>query len=76
MGKRLEFIKNVFSVDVDGNRGINHYVIKAMYDAIDEDGFADIIYKTVDEFDMTWTDIEKEGGISAINKDLKECYDV
>jgi hypothetical protein len=25
---------------------------------------------------MTWKDIEKEGGISIINKDLKECYNV
>jgi hypothetical protein len=76
MGKKLEFVKNVLSVDVDGSRGINHYVIKAQYDAIDEDGFADIVYKIVDDFTMTWKEIEEEGGISAINKDLKECYNV
>jgi len=25
---------------------------------------------------MTWKEIEEEGGISTINKDLKECYGV
>lgn len=73
---KLQFIKNVLNVSVDGLRGINHYVVKAMYNEIDSDGFANIVYKLIDEWDMTWKEIEEEGGISAINKDLKECYGV
>jgi len=73
---KLEFIKNVLSVEVNGLKGVNHYVIKAMYDQIDEDNFATVIYKIVDNFKMTWKEIEEEGGISEINKDLKECYGV
>lgn len=73
---RLEFIKNVLSVDVDGLKGVNHYTIKAQYNAIDEEGFATLNHKLVDEFDMTWDEIERDGGIAQVNKDLKECYGV
>ena len=73
---KLEFIKNVLNVEVDGLKGINHYVIKAMYDKIDEDNFATTTFKIVDDFKMTWKEIEEEGGIAEINKDLKECYGV
>ena len=61
---------------MDGLKGVNHYIIKAMYNKIDKDNFATIVYKLVDEFDMTWKEIEAEGGIQNINKDLKECYGV
>jgi len=73
---KLQFIKNTLDVKVDGLRGINHYTVKAMYDKIDDEGFATITHKLVDEWNMTWKEIEEEGGISAINKDLKECYGV
>lgn len=76
----LEFIKNVVGVDVDGLRGINHYRISAMYNEIhiDENGkeWADIVFKVIDEFDYSWDDIERDGGIAQVNKDLKECYGV
>lgn len=75
----LELIKNIVEVDVDGLRGINHYTIKAMYNEIHEDErgkWADIVYKTIDEFDLTWDEIEEEGGIAKINKDIEECYGV
>lgn len=73
---KLEFIKNVLSVNVNGLKGVNRYVIKAMYDEIDEDNFAKTIFKLVDDFELTWKEIEEEGGIAEINKDLKECYGV
>ena len=76
----LEFIKNEVDVDVDGLRGINHYRISAMYNRIhvDEKGFewADLTFKVIDEFDLTWDEIEKDGGIAQVNRDLKECYGV
>ena len=72
----LEFIKYVLNVEVDGLRGLNHYTIKAMYNQTDKYNFVTIIFKTIDEWKMTWKEIEEEGGISEINKDLKECYGV
>lgn len=76
----LEFIKNVCDVDVDGLREVNHYRISAMYNEIhvDENGkeWADIVFKVIDEFDYSWDDIERDGGIAQVNKDLKECYGV
>lgn len=73
---KLEFIKNVLDIKVDGLRGVNHYVIKAMYNLIDEDNFATIEFKLIDEFELDWDEIEAEGGVGEINKQLKECYGV
>lgn len=73
---RLEFIKNVAKVKVDGLRGINSYTIKAMYDEIGEDGFASIVYKPVDSFQLTWDEIERDGGIAQVKADLAEVYGV
>lgn len=72
----LIFIKNILEVDVDGLKGINHYTIKAMYNKIDEEGYAKLTHKLVDEFDYTWDEIEREGGIAQVNKDFKETYGV
>jgi hypothetical protein len=72
----LIFIKNIVSVDVDGLKGINHYTIKAQYNKIDNEGYATLVHKLIDEFDYTWDEIEQEGGIAEINKQLKECYNV
>ena len=73
---KMKFIKNVLEVEVDGLRGNNHYVVKGMYDQIDNDGIATIVFKLVDEFNYTWDEIERDGGIAQVNKDLKECYGV
>jgi len=73
---RLELIKNIVEVKVDGLRGVNHYKISALYDRIHEEGWADTCQKVIDEFDYSWDDIEKDGGIAQVNKDLQECYGV
>lgn len=73
---KLEFIKNILSVNVDAQKEVNHYVVKAMYNEIGGDGFATITCKLVDEFNMTWEEIEGTGGISQVNKDLKRRYGV
>lgn len=75
----MEFIKNVLDVDVDGLRGVNHYTIKAMYnkECTDKRGsWWEIEHKLIDEFDYTWDEIERDGGIAEINKQLKEIYGV
>lgn len=77
MGERLEFIKNIVEVNVDGLKGINHYVIKEAYNKIITDELgpcAKYVEKIIDEFDYKWSDIDKDGGIGKINSDLKECY--
>ena len=76
---KMEFIKNTVDVDVDGLRGVNHYTIKAMYNVehTDERGsWWELEHKLIDEFDYTWDEIERDGGIAQVNKDLKECWGV
>ena len=70
----LEFIRNVLSVDVDGLKGVNTYTIKAMYNKVNADGFATVVHQLVDKFEMTWDEIERDGGTAQVNADLKECY--
>jgi len=76
MKMKLEFIKNVLNVEVDGLKGINHYTVKAMYNYIDKDNFATIKFITIEDIELTWEEIEEEGGIEEINKQFKECYGV
>lgn len=71
---KREFIRNVVDVDVDGLHKVNHYTVKAMYDEIGEDGFAKPVFVLLDEFDYTWDEIERDGGIACVNDDFKECY--
>lgn len=56
-------IKRVLDVDVDGLKGIVKYTIKEMYNKIhvDERGeYATIEHRLIDEFTMTWDEIEEE----------------
>lgn len=80
MRREMEFIRNVLDINVDGLRGVNHYTIKAMYNKflLNEDGeeYAVIEHVLLDEFDYTWDEIERDGGIAQVNRDLKECYNV
>ena len=71
---KFEFIGNVLSVDVDGLKGVNTYTIKAMYNRISADGFADTHFELVDRFSLTWSEINEDGGIGKVNADLNDCY--
>ncbi|HBI04305.1 MAG TPA: hypothetical protein DDY49_09790 [Paenibacillaceae bacterium] len=53
-------IKRTLDVDVDGLKGIVKYVIKEMYDLIDDEGFATIKFRPIDEFTMTFSEIEEK----------------
>lgn len=76
----LEFIKNIVDVDVDGLHNVNHYTIKAAYNRRNEteSGFVyyDYCEKVIDEFDYTWAEITKDGGIGEVNRQIEECYGV
>lgn len=73
------FIKNVLDVQVDGLRGINRYVIRSMWDVKQEDErgvWYKLVQRVIEDITYTWDEIEQEGGIAEINKQLKECYNV
>ncbi|WP_405101505.1 hypothetical protein [Oceanobacillus sp. FSL H7-0719] len=55
-----QVIKRVLDVDVDGLKGIVKYTIKEMYDLIDDEGFATIEFRLIDEFTMTFNEISEE----------------
>lgn len=68
-------IKRILDVDVDGLKGIVKYVIQEMYDLIDNEGFATIKFRTIDEFTMTFSEIEEEE--KTIGHSMKtEIYEV
>ena len=50
----IYFLKRIISVEVNGSRGINHYKVKDMFDELDDDGFANTRYETVQNFNLTW----------------------
>ena len=68
------FIKRVISVEVDGSRGINHYKVKDMFDELYDDGLFYTVYETVQDFNLTWEDIDNRGGVVASNRKLSEQY--
>lgn len=73
-GCKFEFIGNTVHVDVDGLRGVDHYTVDAAYNRIFPDGHADLSFCRIDEFDYSWDDIQRDGGVVAINQDLRDVY--
>lgn len=71
---RKEFIKNVLDVEVNGFACTVRYIVSAMYNVIDDDGFATIEQKIVEDVTFSSDQLEKEGGTSKVLEDLKECY--
>ena len=59
---REETIKRILDVDVDGLNGFVTYTIKEMYNLIDEEDFATIEFKTIDEFTMSFSEIKEQEG--------------
>lgn len=70
----LEFIKNVLDVDVDGAREVNTYTVKGMYNKVDPDGFASVVFKPVAKFSLSWQEIEEAGGIAQVNSLIKKRF--
>ena len=68
------FVKRVISVEVDGLRGINHYKVKDMFDELHDDGLFYTVYGTVQNFNLTWEDINNRGGVEISNRKLSEQY--
>ena len=70
----IYFVKRIISVEVNGARGINHYKVKDMFDELDDDWLAHTRYETVQNFNLTWEDIDNRGGVVASNRKLSEEY--
>ena len=70
----IYFLKRIISVEVNEARGINHYKVKDMFDELDDDGLTHTVYETVQNFNLTWEDIENRGGVALSNKKLSEDY--
>lgn len=71
---RKEFIKNVLDVEVNGFTCTVRYIIKAMYNVINDDGFSTIEFEPVEDVTFSSEELEEEGGASKVLADLKECY--
>lgn len=71
-------IKRILDVDVDGLKGVVKYTIKEMYDIIDDEGFATIDFRTIDEFAMTFNEISKEESIQghSMKSEIYEAYGI
>lgn len=72
----LEFIKIVLDVDVDGMREVNAYTVKAMYNRIDPDGFASVVFEPVVKFSLSWQEVEEVGGIAQVNALINERFKI
>lgn len=75
----VEFIKVIKDIKVDGLRGINTYTISILYNKRHIDKKNDYEYWSIetldiDQFQLTWKEIEQNGGVEQINKDIKEVY--
>lgn len=72
----MELIKKYMDVDVDAMRHINTYAIKAMYNKLDDKGFADIVTETVDVISLNWKDIDEMGGPHAAAERIRNLHGI
>lgn len=73
----VEFIKIDKDIKVDALKGINTYTISILYNKrnIDKLGeYWSVETLVIDQFQLTWDEIEQDGGIEQINNDIKETY--
>ena len=70
----IYFLKRIISVEVNEARRINHYKVEDMFDELYDDGLTYTRYETVQNFNLTWEDIENRGGVALSNKKLSKEY--
>lgn len=73
---KREHIRKIVDVKVDGLNSINTYTIKAMYNQIDDDGFAETKFETISRFKLTWNEIQEMGGTAGVNRLIAQKYNV
>lgn len=70
------FIRNILDCEVDGLRHKNRYIIRAMLDVEQEDGTYELEQRVIEDVTITWDEIEEKGGLSEVNKQFKEHYNL
>ncbi len=71
---KKQFIKNVLEIEINGFTGSIRYVVKEMNDVVNDDGFASLEQKTIEDVTMSRSEIKSEGGHQEIINQLKELY--
>lgn len=69
-----EFIRNFLDVEVDGFNYTVRYIIRAMYDVVDAEGFSTLKQEIIEDVTMTDKEIEARGGASKVLADFKNAY--
>lgn len=69
---RTEFVRNVLDTKVDHRREVNTYVVNALYNKIDDDGFASLEQEEIARYQYSWSEIEQEGLPNILQKIKRE----
>lgn len=69
-----EFIRNFLDVEVDGFNYTVRYIIRAMYDVVDAEGFSTLKQEIIEDVTMTDKEIEEAGGTSKVLSSFKERF--
>lgn len=76
---KANFIRNILDTEVDGLRGVNRYRVTAMYNEHHEDNgkqWASVESEVIDEFDLSWDEIEQRGGVGSIIEEICKKYEI
>lgn len=71
---RKEFIKYVLDAEVNGFALTIRYIVRAMYEVIDDDGYATIKQEIVEDVTFSDKELDEKGGISEVLEDFKKRY--
>lgn len=63
------FIRNDLSIEVDNFKQTNRYFVKSLWRVGSETK-----ERVVEDFTMTWEEVEQEGGADKVRADFEECY--
>lgn len=69
-----EFIRNFLDVEVDGFNYTVRYIIRAMYNVVDAEGFSTLKQEIIEDVTMTDKEIEEAGGTSKVLASFKERF--
>ena len=73
---KTEFVKNILDVEPNGLKGTSTYKIYSMFEEIHPEGFAKTRLKLIDAIEMTWAEIDQKGGVGAVNREIREAYNI
>lgn len=73
---KLQLIERRYTVNNDGLHHIIYIKIYDFCDLIHDDGFADTVCNPVDDFSLTWSELERDynGDLSKLLREIEETY--